>query len=257
MTDISNDTAKKPSTLKKFLPLIVIALGFGVAYFMGWTKYLNPQLLVENADYLQNLVSNNFLLVLIGFIALYAILTVFMLPASILTVASGFLFGIYVGAPAVIIGATIGACALFLAAKTSLQDTLKGVAGPFVAKMEKEYNESPFSYLFTLRLIPVFPFAVANIAPALLGAKFRDYLITTAFGIMPGTIAYSLIGDGLRKTLQDAGANSKDVNVADLMGATFVNMLPAFGMLVAVALIPIAYKKFIKKTPQVQSALDA
>jgi hypothetical protein len=74
---------------------------------------------------------------------------------------------------------------------------------------------------------------------------------------MPGTIAYSLIGDGLRKTLQDAGANSKDVNVADLMGATFVNMLPAFGMLVAVALIPIAYKKFIKKTPQVQSALDA
>ena len=216
---------------------------------MGWTKYLNPQLLVENADYLQNLVNNNFLLVLVGFIALYAVLTVFMLPASILTVASGFLFGTLIGAPAVVIGATIGACVLFLAAKTSLQETLKGVAGPFISKMEKEYNESPFSYLFTLRLIPVFPFAVANIAPALLGAKFRDYLITTAVGIIPGTVAYSLIGNGLRETIKDAGANSDNINVGELMGATFVNMLPAFGMLILVALMPVVYKKFIKKAP--------
>jgi len=249
MTDTVIETEKKPSTLKKFLPLIVIAAGFAFAYFMGWTKYLNPQLLVENADYLQNLVNDNFLLVLIGFIALYAVLTVFMLPASILTVASGFLFGVYVGAPAVVVGATIGACGLFLAAKSSLQDTLKGIAGPFVSKMEAEYNESPFSYLFTLRLIPVFPFAVANIAPALLGAKFRDYVITTAIGIVPGTVAYSLIGDGLRKTIIEAGANTDEINVGELMGATFVNMLPAFGMLVLVALIPVVYKKFIKKTP--------
>ena len=249
MTDTMNETQKKSSTLKKFLPLIVIAAGFALAYFMGWTKYLDPQLLVENADYLQNLVSNNFLLVLVGFTALYAVLTVFMLPASILTVASGFLFGTLIGAPAVVIGATVGACALFLAAKTSLQETLKGVAGPFISKMEKEYNESPFAYLFTLRLIPVFPFAVANIAPALLGAKFRDYLITTAVGIIPGTVAYSLIGNGLRETIKDAGASSEAINVGELMGATFVNMLPAFGMLVLVALLPIVYKKFIKKAP--------
>ena len=89
--------------LKKWLPLLIILSGFGLAYFMGWFKYLNPQLLVENADDLQNLVSNNFILVLLGFIALYAILTVFMLPASILTVASGFLFGTIVGAPAVVV----------------------------------------------------------------------------------------------------------------------------------------------------------
>lgn len=236
------------SKLKKWIPLLVILSGFAVAYFMGWFKYLNPQLLVENADYLQNLVQDNFLLVLLGFIALYAILTVFMLPASILTVASGFLFGVYVGAPAVVVGATIGATGLFVAAKSSLQETLKKVAGPFVSKMEAEYNESPFAYLFTLRLIPVFPFAVANIAPALLGAKFRDYVITTALGIIPGTIAYSLIGHGLRETLKDAGANP---NVSELMGATFVNMLPAFIMLVAVALIPIIYKKFFKKSDAV------
>ena len=152
MTEVTTDTKPGSSKLKKFLPLIIIAAGFAIAYFMGWTKYLNPQLLVENADYLQNLVQENFWLVLIGFIALYAVLTVFMLPASILTVASGFLFGTLIGAPAVVLGATIGACALFIAAKTSLQETLKGVAGPFIEKMEKEYNESPFSYLFTCLL---------------------------------------------------------------------------------------------------------
>ena len=248
MTEVTADTKPGSSKLKKFLPLIIIAAGFAIAYFMGWTKYLNPQLLVENADYLQNLVQENFLLVLIGFIALYAVLTVFMLPASILTVASGFLFGTLIGAPAVVLGATIGACALFIAAKTSLQDTLKGVAGPFIEKMEKEYNESPFSYLFTLRLIPVFPFAVANIAPALLGAKFKDYLITTAIGIIPGTVAYSLIGNGLRETIKSAGANTDEINVGALMGETFINMLPAFGMLILVALIPVFYKKFIKKS---------
>ena len=248
MTEVTADTKPGSSKLKKFLPLIIIAAGFAIAYFMGWTKYLNPQLLVENADYLQNLVQENFLLVLIGFIALYAVLTVFMLPASILTVASGFLFGTLVGAPAVVLGATIGACALFIAAKTSLQETLKGVAGPFIEKMEKEYNERPFSYLFTLRLIPVFPFAVANIAPALLGAKFKDYLITTAIGIIPGTVAYSLIGNGLRETIKSAGANTDEINVGALMGETFINMLPAFGMLILVALIPVFYKKFIKKS---------
>ena len=248
MTEVTTDTKPGSSKLKKFLPLIIIAAGFAIAYFMGWTKYLNPQLLVENADYLQNLVQENFLLVLIGFIALYAVLTVFMLPASILTVASGFLFGTLIGAPAVVLGATIGACALFIAAKTSLQETLKGVAGPFIEKMEKEYNESPFSYLFTLRLIPVFPFAVANIAPALLGAKFKDYLITTAIGIIPGTVAYSLIGNGLRETIKSAGANTDEINVGALMGETFINMLPAFGMLILVALIPVFYKKFIKKS---------
>jgi len=234
--------------LKKWLPLIVIVGGFALAYFMGWFQYLNPQLLVEKSDELQSLVADNFLIVFLGFILLYALLTVFMLPASILTVASGFLFGVYAGAPAVVIGATLGACGLFIAAKTSLQETLKGIAGPFVSKMEAEYNESPFAYLFTLRLIPVFPFAVSNIAPALLGAKFRDYFITTAIGIIPGTVAYSLIGHGLRETLSDPKVDPKNVNVGELMSATFANMLPAFAMLVVVALIPIVYKKFFKKT---------
>jgi uncharacterized membrane protein YdjX (TVP38/TMEM64 family) len=170
-----------------------------------------------------------------------------MVPASALTIGGGFLFGAVVGVPATVIGATIGACILFMAAKTSLGETLKGIAGPFIEKMEAGFNENALSYLFTLRLIPIFPFAVVNIAPAILGAKFRDYFISTALGIIPGTIAYTLIGSGLRGTLLDAAEKGETADVGAIVGAAAANLIPAFFALAAVAMIPTLYKKFFKK----------
>jgi len=192
------------------------------------------------AAYLDKKVAENFLFVLFAFIGVYIAATAFMVPASALTIGSGFIFGLWWGVPATLIGATIGACILFMAAKSSLGEALKKVAGPFVDKMEAGFNESPFSYLFTLRLIPIFPFAVVNIAPALLGAKFRDYVITTFFGMMPGTIAYAWLGAGL--------------NAGDFIAAGAKNIVPAFLALAAVALIPAIYKKFFKKTSAVADA---
>lgn len=246
MTDIA--TEKKPTGLKKLLPFAIILGGLALALSQGWHNYLTPQALGENAVYLNELVQNHFLLVLLAYIAIYALATAFMVPASILTVAGGFLFGLMIGAPATVTAATIGACTLFTAAKTSLGETLKSVAGPFVSKMEKGFGENPLSYMFMLRLIPVFPFAVVNIAPALLGAKFRDYFITTALGIFPGTLAYTWIGAGLQGTLLDAAAKGETADVGALVKAAGANLFPAFLALAAVAMIPIVYNKFFKKT---------
>lgn len=247
MTTEPAEKAKRPIWIKLW-PLYIIFGGLVLAISQGWHQQLTPAALGENAVYLDTLVKENFWLVLIAFIVIYAAATAFMVPASALTIGGGFLFGIYVGAPAVIIGATVGACLLFLAAKTSLGETLKSIAGPFLAKMEKGFNENALSYMFTLRLIPIFPFAVVNIAPAILGAKFRDYFITTALGIIPGTIAYTLIGSGLRGTLLDAAANGETANVGALVRDAGANFLPAFLALAAVAMIPVIYKKFFKKT---------
>jgi uncharacterized membrane protein YdjX (TVP38/TMEM64 family) len=153
-----------------------------------------------------------------------------------------------------VVGATIGACILFTAAKSSIGEALKSIAGPFIGKMEAGFNESPLSYLFTLRLIPIFPFAVVNIAPAILGAKFRDYFITTLFGIIPGTVAYTWIGAGLRGTLLDAAEAGQDVDVGALVGAAAKNLIPAFFALAVVALMPAIYKKFFKKHKAVVDA---
>ena len=221
--------------------------GLLLAISQGWASALSPAALGENAVYLNNLVQENFFLVLLAFIAIYMLATAFMVPASALTIGGGFLFGLAVGAPATVIGATIGACILFTAAKSSIGEALKSIAGPFVGKMEAGFNESPFSYLFTLRLIPVVPFAVANIAPAVLGAKFRDFFITSLIGMIPGTIAYAWIGAGLRGTLLDAAAAGESVDVGAILGAAARNMAQAFLALAAVALMPAIYKKFFKK----------
>jgi len=254
MTDsVEIEKPSKPIWIKLW-PLYIILAGLAFAISQGWHNQLSPSALGENAVYLDTLVKENFLLVLLAFIGIYIAATVFMVPASALTIGGGFLFGLGVGAPATVVGATIGACILFVAAKSSIGETLKGIAGPFVGKMEAGFNESPLSYLFTLRLIPVVPFAVANIAPAILGAKFRDYFISTALGIIPGTVAYTWIGAGLRGTLLEAANAGETVNVGGLVKAAATNLGPAFFALAFVALIPAIYKKFFKKKSAVAGA---
>lgn len=246
---IADDTAKKQKPiLVRLWPIYIILAGLALAISQGWHTQLSPAALGENAVYLNTLVQENFWLVLFAFIGIYIAATAFMVPASALTIGGGFLFGAAIGAPATVLGATIGACVLFLVAKSSLGEALKSIAGPFLEKMEKGFNENALSYLFTLRLIPVFPFAVVNIAPAILGAKFRDYFITTALGIIPGTIAYSLIGSGLRGTLLDAAAKGETADVGAIVKSAAGNLVPALFALAIVAMIPTIYKKFFKKT---------
>ena len=197
MSETTQDETKKPNILVRLLPLFIIVGGFAFAYFQGWFEYLSLESLRKNIGIVDAFVENNFFLALGGFALLYALTTTFMLPGSVITLAGGAIFGLTFGLPlygagATVIGATLGASILFFAAKTSIGGILRDIAGPFLAKMEDEFNESPFSYMFVLRLVPAVPFAVANIAPGLLGAKYRDYLITTFFGIIPGTLAYSL-----------------------------------------------------------------
>ncbi|MEL6665286.1 MAG: TVP38/TMEM64 family protein [Pseudomonadota bacterium] len=233
MTD-TVDKKESPIWIKLW-PVYVIAAGLALAVSQGWHQYLTLDSLSENAVWLDELVRNNLVLVLAGYILVYAAATTFIIPGGVLTIAGGFLFGLYIGTPATIIAATLGASILFFAAKTSIGSVLRQIAGPFLERMESGFNENALSYMFALRLIPLFPFAVVNIAPGLLGAKYRDYLITTFFGIIPGTLAYTWIGAAIKGTLLEGG----EVDIGSLAS----NFLPAFVALGVVSLIPVAYKK--------------
>lgn len=220
----------------KLWPVYLIAAVLIGAWQLGLFQYLSLDTLREQQDLLQTFVSDNLFLAVTIFIAIYAAATLFMIPGALwITIAGGFLFGLVGGALATIAGATLGASLLFFAAKTSIGSALRDRAGPFMAKMEAGFNQNPFSYMFALRLLPVVPFPVANIAPALLGAKYREYAITTAVGIIPGVIAYTWVGSGLGATF----AAGEDPNLASVAR----NMLPALAALGVVALIPVAYKK--------------
>lgn len=245
---MTDDVDKKSSPIWiKLWPVYMIAAVMIGAWQMGLFQYLSLDTLREQREVLTSFVSENLILAVAIFIAIYAAATLFMLPGALwITIAGGFLFGLVGGSLATIAGATLGASMLFFAAKTSIGSALRDRAGPFMAKMEAGFNENPFSYMFALRLLPVVPFPVANIAPALLGAKYREYAITTAFGIIPGVIAYTWVGSGLGATF----AAGEDPNLASVAR----NMLPALAALGVVALIPVAYKKITgRKTDPVEA----
>lgn len=245
MVDEKAEQSDRPIWLKLW-PVYLVAAVLTLVISQGWHQYLTLESLSENAVWLDTLVRENLILVLVAYVVLYAAATAFIIPGGVLTIAGGFLFGLYIGTPATIIGATVGASILFFATKTSLGSALKQVAGPFLGKMEKGFNENALSYMFALRLIPLFPFAVVNIAPALLGAKYKDYLITTFFGIIPGTLAYTWIGAAIKGTLLEGG----DVDI----GALAANFVPAFIALGVVALIPAAYKKITGRSSEAAEA---
>lgn len=227
---------------RRLWPVYIILAGLGIALSQGWHELLTLESLSANATSLDAMVRDNFLIVFASYVAIYAAATTFMVPGSALTIGGGFLFGLVLGTPATVIGATLGASILFFASKTSIGSVLRDVAGPFIEKMRAGFAENPVSYMFALRLIPLFPFAAVNIAPGLLGAKYRDYFVTTFFGIIPGTLAYTWIGAAVKGTLLEGGTPD--------IGSLASNFVPAFIALGVVSLLPVAYKKlFAKKVP--------
>ncbi len=227
---------------RRLWPVFIILAGLGIALSQGWHELLTLSSLSANAANLDEMVRDNFLVVFLSYVAIYAAATTFMVPGSALTIGGGFLFGLMLGTPATVIGATLGASILFFASKTSLGSVLRDVAGPFIGKMRAGFAENPVSYMFALRLIPLFPFAAVNIAPGLLGARYRDYAVTTFLGIIPGTLAYTWIGAAVKDTLLEGGTPD--------IGSLASNFVPAFIALGLVSLLPVAYKKLLaKKVP--------
>lgn len=229
------------SGLLRWAPLLAIAAGVALVFSMGWHKYLTFEQLKAQRETLTAFVAAHPAQAVAGFVALYAVCTLLMVPGSWVTIAGGFLFGLALGAAATVIGATIGASLLFLAARTSLGEVLRARAGPFLKTLEAGFARNAFSYMFTLRFLPVVPFAVANIAPALLGARFRDFFVTTLFGIIPATVAYTWIGSGL-------GASFDSGGTPNLAGFAR-ELAPAFVALAAVSLAPALIQRLRKDKP--------
>ena len=233
--------AKRRSALRRWAPLAAIALAIGASFALGLDDYLSFEALRENRMALTDFVSQNAVLAVISFIAVYAISTALSLPgASILTVAGGFLFGGLVGSFWVVIGATLGATGIFLAARTAFGDLLQARAGPFLKKMEAGFQENALSYLLFLRLVPVFPFFIVNLVPAFLGVPLRTYVIATFFGIIPGSFVYASVGAGLGSFF-DANAE------ASLAGVLTPEIIVALVGLSLLSLAPIVIKRVKRK----------
>ena len=225
-------------TLKRFLPVAVLLACIGAAYAFGLHRYLTLDALRDNRAALSAFVASNYIVAALAYMAIYIVVVALSLPAgAVLTLAGGLLFGVPWGIVFTVIGATLGATALFLIARSAFGDTLRARAGPFLAKMADGFSKDAFNYLLFLRLVPAFPFFAVNLAPALLGMKLWPYIIATAIGILPGTSVFSAFGAGLGEVFDRGG----EVSLKSVLSPTLIAALVGMGLL---SLLPIAIRRF-------------
>lgn len=247
--------------LKRLWPLLLLAAAMTLVFAMGWHRYLTIGTLADNRETLRAYIDAHMLLSLLAFVALYAAAVALSLPGgAVLTLAGGFLFGWLLGGIASILAATIGASIVFLIARSALGEFLAARAGPWLSRFRQGFQDDAFSYLLFLRLVPIFPFWLVNLAPGLLGVGFATYVATTFLGIIPGTFAFALAGSGLdsviraqqaahQSCLAKMGPGGQEscpytLDPGALLTPELVAGLVALGV---VALIPVAVKWFRRR----------
>jgi len=229
--------------MKRVLPLLLLLVVIVLFFVFDLGRFLAFDALREHRQGLQDLVKAYPLIAPLMYMFIYIVVVAFSLPGGlVMTVSGGLLFGAVFGGLYAVVAATLGATAIFLIAKTSLGDFLLARAGNGIQKMQKGFAEDAMSYMFVLRLVPIFPFFLVNLAPAFLGVSLRIYLLATFFGIMPGTFVYALAGSGLGSVF-DRG---ETFSAAGILTPEMIGALIGLALL---ALLPVIYKKFKTKNP--------
>jgi uncharacterized membrane protein YdjX (TVP38/TMEM64 family) len=222
---------------RRLAPLAVLVAAAVLFFALGGHRYLNFKALADNHDWLCGMVEKGGILADLGFVLAYAGLVALSVPgAAIFTITSGFLFGAWLGTALSVTGASLGAIAVFLAARAGLADLLAR-AGPRIRRLEAGFHRNALSYLMVLRLIPIFPFWLINIAAGATGMRLPLFVIGTFIGIIPVTFVYASLGSGLGEIIE-AG---QEPQLSMLLRPEI--LLPLLA-LAGLALLPILYRRW-------------
>jgi uncharacterized membrane protein YdjX (TVP38/TMEM64 family) len=240
---MSDSQAPRTRGWLRYLPVAAIVAAVVAIFATGAHRWLSLEALRDNRADLIAFVAEQPAVALSAYLALYVIGTMLAIPGLLwVTIAGGFLFGTWGGFGLTWFAATLGATALFLAARGAFADLLAKQAKGWLAKLRQGFNDNAFNYLLSLRLMPFAPFPVVNIAPALLGVKTRDYVAATALGIIPGVFVYTSVGAGLGAVLDAGGTPNLSLAARPEVWGPLVGL----GLL---SLLPIAWKAWRKGRP--------
>ena len=231
------------STLRRLLPVAILLTGLAIFLLLGLERYFSFEMLARHKATLTAWVAANRLLAGLTFVLAYALMVAFSLPVAVVaTPVGGFLFGTWTGAGLSVVAATLGSIAVFLAARYAFRDLFRARAGATLARLEEGFRHNDFSYLLFLRLVPVFPFWLINIVPALLGMQLRRYVLATLLGIVPASIVYASVGAGLGAVLK----RGEQPNLGIIF--EWHILLPLLG-LAALALLPVVFARLRRQPP--------
>ena len=226
--------------IKRFGPLILVALAVAVVLASGLADHLSLVELKARRDQLQGFVALHPALSFGLYILIYIAVVSLSLPgALVMTLSGGFLFGPWLGAAAASSGASLGAAVIFLVCRSAVGDNLRGKAGSTIAKIEEGVRRDAFSYILTLRLIPVMPFWLVNLAAGFVNIPLRTFLAATVLGILPGSLVYSGLGAGLGEVF----ASGQEPNLRVIFEPHVLLPLVGLGLL---SLLPVVLRRFRK-----------
>ncbi len=220
----------------KRLPILVIGLAALIGAFT-LRDYVSFEALARHREALIAFRDANLWGATLGFIGAYALIVAFSLPgATIATLTGGFLFGLFPGVIYNVTAATIGAIAVFSAARAGFGDSIAArtmANGGAAARLQKGLHENEWSVLFIMRLVPAVPFFLANLIPAFVGTSLFRFAVTTFFGIIPGAFVFTSVGAGLGAVF--AKGETPDLSIifaphvlGPILGLAALSALPIF-----------------------------
>lgn len=180
--------------------LIVAAIVVAVILFkvLGLGQYLTLDYLKASQDKFSQLYGENRLTVIATYMAIYIAVTALSLPgAAVMTLAGGAMFGFWIGFIVVSFASTIGATLACFVARFLLRDWVQNRFGDKLSTINKGIEKEGAFYLFSLRLVPVFPFFVINLAMGLTTMKLLTFYWVSQIGMLPGTMVYVNAGKEL------------------------------------------------------------
>jgi uncharacterized membrane protein YdjX (TVP38/TMEM64 family) len=184
----SAGAARAKFSPRRLVPLMVIAVAAGVVIAMGWQRQLSFETLARHYEALRAFIAAHEVSAVAAYVAVYIVAVALSIPVGVyLTVTGGILFGAVLGGAAAVVGATIGAICIFLIAKSAIGEYFVRRAGRLAEKVAQGFRADAFNYLLFLRLVPIFPFWLVNLVPALCGVPLATFVAATALGVIPAT----------------------------------------------------------------------
>ena len=248
MSELSDSQHQARFPVRRWLPLAAIAVVSVVAIAMGWHRQLSLETLARHHSAIHAFILANWGAAVAIYVAVYVVVVALSLPgALILTLSGGAVFGGTVGGAAAIAGATTGGTIMFLIARSAFGEHLARRSGPRVEMLAEGFRADALHYLLFLRLVPVFPFFLVNLAAAFVGVRLSTFFIGTLIGIIPGSFAFAYVGAGLDSVIRVQGATYNacmDTGRADcsldfdVKAAVTPEVLTALAALGVIALVP-------------------
>ncbi|MCB8821676.1 TVP38/TMEM64 family protein [Microvirga rosea] len=246
------------ASLWRFLPLGLVLIAAGAFFAFGLHHALSLDSLVRHYDAVRHFVDERRLAAFGVYILAYIGITTLSIPASaFLSTLGGYLFGWAFGGIIAAVSATVGATNIFLIARTSLGEVLRRWAGARIQALAKGFNRNAFSYVLFLRILPVMPFWVTNLAAAVFGVRLKTFILATQLGMLPTAFAFAVAGSGLdhvidqeNEILQQCLATGRgdcrvSLSLQDLLTA---ELMIALGVLSILALFPILFRWWRSRT---------